>query len=451
MVAATESYRTFNFEVRGNLERLWDALEARTCPPVVLLTGPAGTGKSFSIVMMLHLLSLRTRGLRILLARKTRRSLTESILAMYEDEILPLTGHTALARGPDRANRNHYTYPNGTRWVLGGLDNPERVKSSSYDIAFLNEGTEFEEGDLGVVRTRVGRPDRVAGIDAVLIDTNPSIASHWLKRWGDDGRLAFWETHHADNPALYDEKSETWTRAGTRYITRNLQPLRGSMRKRMLEGLWVAGDGAFFADFEEERHVSAHAEYDRALDAYLAVDSGHHAGAVWFQVDGPPDMPRLRVFGDHYSQGVKAYQFARDVLAKSHELCGHEVAEVWADPAGKLRNEVVDTTVLEEYERAGLTTTPWVRRNIKTGMKLLEGLIAWETPRLLIHPRCTNLITAMGNYMRKRTKDGQWLDDPADPQHPFEETVDCLRCGALEAIEMGGVAWGRNPLANWRG
>ena len=49
---------------------------------------------------------------------------------------------------------------------------------------------------------------------------------------------------------------------------------------------------------------------------------------------------------------------------------------------------------------------------------------------LVVHPRATHLITALPNYMRKK-RGTFFVDEPEDPQHPFEDLVDSLGSGLL--------------------
>ena len=43
---------------------------------------------------------------------------------------------------------------------------------------------------------------------------------------------------------------------------------------------------------------------------------------------------------------------------------------------------------------------------------------------------------ALGNYRRKKLR-GQWMDYPEDPQHPWEDLVDSLRGGLVQAFPEG--------------
>lgn len=437
--------------VRGALFRLAEAIEARNVPPEVLIVGSAGCGKTFGILAVLHGVSRAIPNLRILVARKERTALTESVLVTYEQEVLPLTGQQNIAYGVIRRVRQSYRYPNGTEWIVGGLDRPEKILSTSYDIVFCNEAIEFEEADLETLQSRIGRPDRPGGFDCWLGDTNPGPPGHWLKKRCDDGICQLWTSRHQDNPALYADGQ--WTPAGDKYLGRLRKTLTGNRRLRLLEGLWATGEGAWFDRFDQDIHVGPEAAYDPTLPVHLAVDSGVYTGAVWFQVRNidEPALASVNVFGEYLSEGMSAYANALAIRDHGQTLCGGRINRGTTDPAGTARN-AVGPTVLAEYRRAELDLSPWPKPSIADGLALIESFVTPEIglPQLKIHPSCQKMIDAFGAYMRAK-RGNQWMDYPEDPQHPHEDLMDALRGGLNDAFpcgrEQSGAGYGPSPFA----
>jgi phage terminase large subunit len=294
-------------DLRGAIGKLAQCIAKETIPPEVLIVGAAGTGKTWGVLLLLHLMCLERPNLRVLIARKTREAISESVLVTYEKEILPLTGHERMAYGIQRRVRQTYVYPNGTEWIVGGLDNPRKILSTSYDLVFVNEAIECDPEDWETLQSRIGRPGRSHGLNCLLGDTNPGDASHWLKmRCDKEKLLPIWNHTHKDNPSLWDNKKHKWTHAGELFLAR-LSRLTGARRKRLLEGLWVAGEGAWFDSFGDD-HIHPAAEYNHVHPTYLAVDSGVHTGAVWFNVfDRQKNEPIIHVFGDYYSVNKTAF------------------------------------------------------------------------------------------------------------------------------------------------
>jgi hypothetical protein len=99
-------------------------------------------------------------------------------------------------------------------------------------------------------------------------------------------------------------------------------------------------------------------------------------------------------------------------------------------------------TVLAEYVRGGLALDAWPLGKVSDGLALLDSFITpaeGKAPRLLVHSRCTATIQALQCYRRAK-RNGQWLDEPADPQHPYEDLVDALRGGLKAYYPEGRIA-----------
>jgi hypothetical protein len=415
--------------------RLKRALESGTLPRELLVCGPAGTGKTHGILTILHLLAADYPGLRILFIRATRASLTDSVMKAFEDDILFEDGMESIAAGAHRTNRDRYTYPNGSEIVLGGMDKPTKIASTAWDLAYVNEAIELEEEDWEVIGSRLNRPGRPKFLGYLIGDTNPGDPSHWLKKRCDGSSTILWNTIHQANPVMWDGRG--WTEDGRLYLER-LDRLRGTRRKRFLEGLWVAGEGQWFETFSD-RHVSPAAEYDPGFPVHLAVDSGVHSAAVWFQIFDARSGPIVHVFGDYYAFSRPATVVASEILARTAQLCGNDgrVDRGVSDPAGRALTGV-GPTVFGEYARSGLYLDPWPSYpgSVIDGLSLLESFVAVEPPSLYVHPRCTHLIDAFANYKRAK-RGGQWIDRPEDPQHPYEDLLDSLRGGLQDKYPEG--------------
>ena len=198
--------------------------------------------------------------------------------------------------------------------------------------------------------------------------------------------------------------------------------------------------GVWFTMFEESAHVTPAAEHDPRLPVHVAVDSGVHTGAVWFQLRPRPFGSgfHVNVFADYFAEGLAAETNARAIKSRTESLSGAagKRLRVSTDPAGNVRT-AIGPTVRGEYERAGLQGRDGLESWPTTGAKvdalqLLEALLrsADGSVSLTIHPRCRHLIQAFGAYARAK-RQHQYLDYPEDPQHPFEDLIDPL-CGGLK-------------------
>ncbi len=214
-------------------------------------------------------------------------------------------------------------------------------------------------------------------------------------------------------------------------------------QQELLAEVLEVSDGIWFHRFDASKHVSEAAEYDSRFRVHLAIDCGvsRHVGAVWFQareVDG--GRHRVTVFGDFHAEGLYSEAAARAIRARGEELTDRgRLDSVRLDPAASARTGI-GPTAYGEFERvfgAGRLGR-WPSHRVADGLDQLEVLL--DRSLLLIHPRCVRLKAAFQNYTRRRDGRGDWLDEPADPQHPHEDLIDALRGGVRDRFPEGPIA-----------
>jgi PBSX family phage terminase large subunit len=216
----------------------------------IVLSGPAGTGKSRSCLEKLHLVAEKYPGMRGMIVRKTRASLTQSGLVTWEEKVVP-AGHPILA-GPKRRNRQSYAYPNGSEIVVGGMDDITKVMSTEYDLVYVQEAIELTEDDWEKLDTRLR--SFVVPYQQIIADTNPDAPQHWLKLRCDRGATRMVECRHEDNPVLYDNARGEWTENGREYI-KGLDALTGVRLHRLRHGRWVAAEGIVYDAWDRAVHL----------------------------------------------------------------------------------------------------------------------------------------------------------------------------------------------------
>lgn len=230
-------------QFRGANSKLFECFE-REC----LLEGPAGTGKTMALCAKAMMLAEHYPKSRILLVRKTRVSMTQSVLVTLEQHVMP-EGHPALS-GPTRAQRDVYVFPNGSEVVVGGLDNVDRIMSTDYDLICVFEATEATEEDAEKLMSRL-RHGKM-GFQQIVYDCNPSYPTHWLNRRANDGKSVRLKSRHEDNPVWFNNGQ--WTKRGEAYMD-TLRRLTGSRRRRLFEGVWSSAEGMVYEAWDESVHM----------------------------------------------------------------------------------------------------------------------------------------------------------------------------------------------------
>ena len=224
----------------------------------ISLEGPAGTGKTFFEGVLLEDLHSRYPNLRSCVLRKTRVSLTDSWMQVFEEDVLG-PDHPILARKINRANRTEYKWSavknvRGAVTRLAGMDNPTRLFSTQYDVIIVVEAIELSEDEYESL-FRAMR-NKGAPFKAVICDTNPGNIFHWLNIRPDqeNKRMIRVVTKHRHNPYYFDPFKKRWTKAGRQYM-QILNQLSGVMRVRLLEGMWCAATGVIFEHYNPDVHL----------------------------------------------------------------------------------------------------------------------------------------------------------------------------------------------------
>lgn len=284
-----------DFRLRGGNQQLFMSTE-----PEVLLEGPAGTGKTRTILEYLHL-ACKNRKIKVLLLRKTRESMTDSVLATLENKVFHELEFARGAKGMPVeffGGNDHepaaYRYSNGSVMVIGGMDNPSKVLSTEYDKIYVCQAEEITESEWSTLSTRLR--NFAHPYMQLIGDCNPSYSKHWLNRrclarYGPEGEVLppltrrIITTHH-DNPLLYDDNDEL-TDYGKVYIETRLGNLQGPERERFLLGNWIGVENAIYPHFDRHLHVRPLEPGLVFRTGAIGVDYGrrHKAASVVISVD----------------------------------------------------------------------------------------------------------------------------------------------------------------------
>lgn len=291
----------------------------------IVIVGPAGTGKSFSVLYKIHRLCLANPNVRVLLARKTRTSLTNTALVTFERNVLG-PNHPLVINGPLRRNRQTYSYPNGSEIDIGGLDpnHIDKILSSEYDIILVIQAEEITENDYEVLTTRLR--GGVLSYEQIILDCNPANKTHWIKRLIDNGRLKELKAYHQDNPSLWDSVKECWTPRGKRYIDR-LNKLTGVRALRLALGQWASAEGAIYADYDPNVHLIDRFDIPESWPRVISIDFGYTAplSVSWYALD--PDRRLYR-----YRQIYQTQTLIEDIAPVIIELSqGENIVAVISD------------------------------------------------------------------------------------------------------------------------
>jgi phage terminase large subunit len=253
----------------------------------VAAVGRAGTGKTLAACWKMHLTALQVPGLRGLMLRATHISLTSTTLITFQRQVAAqaLADGTVRWFGGSGKDPAAFRYSNGSTILVAGGDRPEKFLSAELDRIFVDEAVEI---GLDLHETLISRlRGQAKTYRQILLTTNPSHPSHWIKRRADAGTMRMITSTHRDNPH-YVNRDGTYTEAGAEYMLK-LDALTGARRLRLRDGLWVASEGVVFEGWDDGIHMIDRFQVPNSWTRWWSIDLGYTNPFCWQDWREDPD------------------------------------------------------------------------------------------------------------------------------------------------------------------
>jgi PBSX family phage terminase large subunit len=427
MFAARKSSQR-QWELRGN-----NLAAQENHDPELILVGAAGTGKTLANLAYINRMMWEYPRLRVLVVRKVRADLAESVLVTFERDILGYDN--PICAGIQREHRQAYRYPNGSIMALGGMDRPGKVLSSEWDIIYVPEASQLELNDWETLSMRLARTSNFP-FPQLRGDTNPDRPDHWIIQRSRAGTLTLLDTYHRDNPAFWDETANDWTPLGRIYVLGRLARLTGIRKARYYENKWVNAEGAIYEDFSDPVHCIDPFEIPATWTRFRSIDFGYNHAFVcqWWAVD--PDGT-MYLYREIFKTKRLVEDHARDINRLSageniaFTVCDHD-----AEDRATLKRYGIKTDAAKKAVTAGIQAVQ-SRMKVDENTKkpriyFVRGATVERDPDLVDNKKPASTIEEIPGYV--------W-SDKSKKEEPVKEDdhgVDAMRY-AVAAIDMGGV------------
>lgn len=374
--------------------------------PEIMLSGPAGTGKSRASLEKLHLVAQKYAGCRLLMARLTRKSLTQTTMVTFEQKVLHPLDHVHF-----RTGEQEYRYPNGSKLVVGGLDDPNKILSSEYDIAYVPESIEIEVADWENLfgRLRYG----VTPYNQILGDTNPGSTEHWIyKRWQLGALTMLW-SEHKHNPELFNQVTGELTPFGADYIGR-LDRMTGFRYQRLRLGKWVGAEGVVYPEFVPKEHVMVVDVRDWPTKV-LGVDVGTRNPFAIEMIAQSADE-RIHIAGETYRSGMTS---SEQVDAVCRACDDFDAEGIFIDPSA--------ASLILELEALGYPVQK-ATNDRRYGVAAVHDAMARG---LTVDPSCAGFLREVGLYAYPSN-----TTERDDPIKKDDHAMDATRYGIVGINEL---------------
>ncbi len=273
----------------------------------------------------LHAYCQRYPGATVLALRKTRESMTNSVVLFLERSVIGPDPKVRHLRGAHR-----FEYTNGSILAYGGManeDQREQIRSigvtGGVDMVWLEEATGFIEDDYNEILARMR--GQAATWRQIILSTNPDRPTHWIYKRLMQGKEA---------TVFYSSAKDNFHNPSSYFDA--LGKLTGVLALRLREGQWRQAEGVVYDEYDPVVHI-IEKPWSEARFYDASVDWGYtNAGVilVW-AIDGDGRAVCVR----------EIYQSQRLVEGW------------WVDEAKKLDGEYhIDTWVCDPSEPAYIQT-----------------------------------------------------------------------------------------------
>jgi PBSX family phage terminase large subunit len=398
-----------------------------------ILAGPAETGKTWAACFKLDSLLRQTPKSQGAIIRKVRADMATTVLRTW-DRIIDMRGGVTRFGG-ERAE--FYSYKNGARVYVAGLDDPTKVLSSEMDFGYVNQAEQLTLSDWEFLSTRTTGRGAVTKCPQLFADCNPAGPKHWIKT---RPSIRLLESHHADNPTLYDESGQI-TVQGKRSLAA-LNALTGIRRSRYFEGLWITSEGAVYREFDRATHVIPRAQMPPIVHWVCSIDFGFANPFVW-QRWGIDDDGSMYLEREFYQSKVLVEDHAARITKLNQNFpIEATVADHDAEGRATLERRGINTTLAFKAVSEGIQNVQQrmvVQGNGKPRLFILEDACIGRDESLAAIHKPTSTLDEIEGYVWPTAADGKSLKEA--PLKENDHGADCMRyaCAFVDHLEVAGA------------
>ena len=345
--------------------------------PIIINRGGARSTKSYSISQLLSTRLVNCKKRKILVLRKTLPSLK---LSVYKDFKGIWSDWGIINRIKEEKQTLDYYY--GDNWLhFGGLDDPEKIKSTDWNDIMMEEMTDFNLDDFKQLRLRTSA--RVAKGDPpnqIFGCLNPIDEHHWIKEHVIDKIPGVVDIHssYKDNPFLSQAYVD---------MIESLEEQDPNQWRIYGLGEWGSLENIIYSNWET---VDAIPE-EGVDEVFYGLDFGFNAPSGLIKVTMVDEEP----FEEEliYESGLTN----TDLIGRLKTLKINPNDPIYCDNAEPDR--------IEEILRAGFNAIPADKAKI-AGIDFVKSLFT----RIL--KSSAQLIKEVRGYSWRQDKNGRVLDEP---------------------------------------
>ena len=350
----------------------------------------------------------------LLVVRKTYRTLHDSCFAELKWAINRLC---VDAWWDIKESPLEMTYkPTGQKILFRGLDDPLKVTSITVNVGVLcwmwiEEAYEIStESDFDMLNESIRGEVPEGLFKQVTLTFNPWNEHHWMKK-------RFFDTPSADVLAMTTNYTcNEWLDDADRRLFEQMK--QNNPRRYQVAGLgnWGIVDGLVYENWVEKNFDVDELRTQASIRSVFGLDFGYTNDPTALfcgMVDTSAKL--IYVFDEMYEKGMSNEKIA----ARISEM-GYRKEKIRADSA-----EPKSIDRLYELGLTGICAARKGKDSIRNGIDFIQDY------KIIVHPKCVNFLTEIGNYTWDKDKFGNALDKPSDA---FNHLMDACRYGMEDVI-----------------
>lgn len=381
----------------------WDFFNKNKDKTLLILCGGAGAGKTYAIIQWLIKLSLERPHMWTLVVRKTQRSTKDSVIPLFIENLRDMNLKYMFRRSENRILIGQSDI------LFRGLDDPDKIKSSEYNIIWLEEATEFSNEEYHFLSMRLRRRNPY-GRNQKILSFNPEYVD-WLVELVNnmDEDTAMIKTSYKDNPFVSKDYA---------IQLESLRDYSEELYKIYAKGEFAIPQNLIFTNWDIVSNIP-----DRFDSVAVGVDFGYNNPTAFVRIGiiGKD----LYVLDEFYRTKLTNSEVALELKKFVKAI---NVINVYADPAEPAR--------IEELQRNGIRVYPAMSRDVCQGIDMLKRY------RIHVRSNCANIIRELKTYSWKKKGD-LVLDEPIKFN---DHAIDALRYAVVSITSRSDASIGKHVI-----
>lgn len=368
--------------------------------PIVVNVGGVRSSKSYSIAQCVNAYALEYAGLTIGICRKVASTLPFSVIDPF---IKVAKTFEAWSDSNFNKSERYYIYdladgnPQKSTIKFFGIDDIEKVKSTEFNLIWMEEATGFTYEDFSFLQTRLSakKPDGWSQ-NQIVLSLNPSDARGWIRTQllPQDG-VCLIESTYKDNPFLDANYIRTILA---------LEHTNPRMYKMLVLNQWGVSEGRVFDKWELYDDTTAPESFDQVL---YGLDFGWNHATALIECS----------FKDNAV-------YLREVIYKNHINNGELIDLMDAANVNKDLAMIADSAEpdrIDEIFNAGYQRVEGIKK-----IEVVKTIAILQNYRIYIHKDSKNLQTEFDGYEWKKNLAGQYLDK-LEPDKQQDDAIAAVR------------------------